>query len=91
MSNAGTAAREQFQRRMGQVAIGATLVSKSRQWLVTKQQRMDTCVALTLKCGRHQLHINVPVCHSGPCLGDVGLVAGAPAPQQRELFKETAQ
>ncbi|WP_407059213.1 hypothetical protein ACKZDW_02180 (plasmid) [Ralstonia syzygii subsp. celebesensis] len=91
MTNAGTAARERFHHRMGQVAVGATLVSKSRQWLVTKQQHFDTSVMLTLKCGRHQLRLNVPVCHYGPCLADVGLSAGAPAPQQRELFKETGQ
>lgn len=91
MIDAGTAARERFQRRMGQVAVGATLRSRHRQWLITKQQRLDTSVMLTLKCGRHQLRVNIPVCHYGPCLADVGLSAGAPAPQQRELFKETAQ
>lgn len=91
MVNAGAAARERFQQRMGHVAVGATLVSKSRSWLVTKQQRMDTSVMLTLKCGRRQRCVNVPVCHYGPCLADVGLSAGAPAPQQRELFKETAR
>lgn len=90
MIDAGTAARERFQRRMAQVAVGATLVSKSRRWLVTKQQRMDTNVMLTLKCGRHQLRVHVAVCHYGPCLADVGLSAGTPAPQQRELFKEMA-
>lgn len=86
MSSPGTLARQRFQERMAQIAIGATLVRLSRPWTVVRQQRQETGVELTLKHGRRQFHVQVPLCHTGPVLWQVGLRAAAAAPSQHSFF-----
>lgn len=86
MSSSGVLDRRRFQEAMGKIAIGAALVRRSRRWVVIKQQRRDTSVELTLKCGRRGFRVNVPICHSGPVLWEVGLRVGAPPPSQCGLF-----
>ncbi|WP_454691190.1 hypothetical protein [Achromobacter aloeverae] len=84
---------------MARIAVGATLSAirrndqatpKPRHWIVTRQRRYETSMLLTLRCGRHEFRVNVPICHSGPCLMDVGLRVVAAAPSQRKLFRDGA-
>lgn len=90
---------QRFSENMSRIAVGATLAAmrrndraapKPRVWVVTRQRRYDTSMLLTLRCGRHEFRVNVPICHSGPCLMDVGLCTIAAAPTQRKLFREEA-
>ena len=81
--------REQRRDALQQIAVGARL-ARRRVWTVTRQQSRETGVELTLRNGRRQIQVHVPVCLSGPILWETGLRPVAPAPEQRELKLETA-
>ncbi len=83
----GEKARKRFHERMQEIAVGAT-VKRGQVWTVTHQSRRETSVELTLKRGRRSVAVNVPVCHSGPCLADVGLSSAGRAPMQRDLIAQ---
>ena len=82
----GARDREYFLEQMKAIAIGATLSRRKRVWTVVKQKPHATSIEVLLKHGRRALAVHVPVCHSGPCLADVGLRPIALAPQQKELL-----
>ena len=82
----GARDREYFLEQMKAIAIGATLSRRKRVWTVTQQKQRETGIEVLLKHGRKTLSVQVPVCHSGPCLADVGLRPIALAPQQKELL-----
>ena len=84
--NPGARQRVEFAQRMSQTALGATLVRRTRPWVVIARTRRETSIDLTLRHGQRQFRISVPICMSGPCLADVGLSFAAPAPTQRGLF-----
>lgn len=85
MSNAGTKQRQEFCERMRSVALGATLRRRSIKWTVVKQKRAETGVLITLKRGRREVCVQVPVCLSGPILWEAGLHSVALPPNQRGL------
>lgn len=97
MDRTAEEARMRFQESMAEIAIGATLAAmprndqaraKPRHWIVTHQRRYDSSITLTLRCGRHEIRVHVGICHTGPELMDVGMRSVAPAPSQRNLFRE---
>lgn len=89
--SASTQSRHRFTEAMQKVAIGAKLARIDRvgtstmSWTITGHKRHETSVELTLRHGRHETQVNVPVCFTGPCLADVGLRSVALAPEQRGL------
>ncbi|WP_189615110.1 hypothetical protein [Pigmentiphaga litoralis] len=78
------------QDNMAKINIGATLFRGSRAWIVTHHRRRETGIDLTLRHGRREFVLQVPICISGPCLSDVGLRSGSLAPTQRTLLVEGA-
>lgn len=85
MSGEGIKAREKFQAAMQAIEPGARLARRSI-WTVERQQHRETGIELTLRCGRRQARVHVPICHSGPILWEAGLRPVAPAPMQRDLL-----
>lgn len=73
MANPAFAAIERFHRNMQAIAVGARLLRNNRDWVVTHAKRYETSASLTLRCGQHTANVIVPICFTGPCLGDVGL------------------
>ncbi len=84
--NPGEATRARHAERMRATAIGAQVARGARRWTIVQRRQQDTSVALTLRHGRTELQVVVPVCITGPCWADVGLRPVAAAPTQRGLF-----
>ncbi len=85
MTGAGTSQRERFMEAMQKIAVGS-IVRRSLEWLIVKQERFDTSASLTLRRGRRQINVSVPICITGPALCDVGLAHVSCAPTQRQLI-----
>lgn len=77
-----------YQANMEKIGVGSTLFRGSRAWIVTHHRRRETGIDLTLRHGRREFVLQVPICISGPCLSDVGLRSGSLAPTQRTLLVE---
>lgn len=86
MSSPGTRDRERFMLNMQKIEIGATLMRHTRPWIVVRQKKRETGIEITLRHGRREFSVHVPVCHTGPVLWEVGLKAVTAAPTNRELF-----
>lgn len=86
MTGPGTKLRQRYLERMQKVAVGAQLERKGRVWLVMKQQRTETGVALQLRCKHHNFRLYVGVTMDGPELWHSGMRSAGLPPAQREMF-----
>lgn len=83
--SAAIQARERFIDNMQRLQPGAKLEYRESVWTVTRNQRTETGVALTLRQGPAEIKKYVPVCFTGPALQDAGLRFVQHAPMQREI------
>ena len=86
MIGAGTKSRQLYLERMQQVAVGAKLERKGRLWEIVRQRQTETGVALTLRHGRREFRLYVPVTIHGPELWHFDMQVAALPPSQRALF-----
>lgn len=91
MIGAGTKLRQLYLERMQQVAVGARLERKGRQWEIVQQRHTETGVALTLRHGRREFRLYVPVSIHGPELWHFDMRVAALPPTQRALFPHSAR
>ncbi len=84
--SAGEATRARFIERMQTTAVGAQVARRRRAWTIVRHKAFDTSVSLTLRHGRREFVVHVPVCITGPVWWQVGLHPVAAAPTQRGLF-----
>lgn len=89
MIGEGTKARLRYIEAIRQLEVGATLASKNYRWTIMQSVRRANTTELTLKCGRRQINVHVPMCLWGPEFTCTGLrfVSHAPCAAQRELFR----
>lgn len=83
--SAATQARERFTDAMQRLQPGAKIEYRGSAWLITRNQRTETGVALTLRQGQAEVKKYVPVCFTGPALHDADLRFLQHAPTQREI------
>ncbi|MEY5061053.1 MAG: hypothetical protein RIS45_974 [Planctomycetota bacterium] len=84
MIDPGELTRVRFHAAMQTVAVGAQL-ARRRTWTVVRAKGRATGVELTLRSGRRSVTVHVPVCITGPDLGECGLRSVALPPSQRVL------
>lgn len=84
--NAGEKMRATYLERMRQIDVGALLERKGRKWTVAKRRMLDGTVALTLRHGRREFVIYVPVTISGPELWHAHFRVVTAPPSQSEMF-----
>lgn len=84
MSAAAEAIRR-FRLNMESIAVGAQVRRSRRAWTISAK-RHDVSVELVLRHGTKSVRVWVPICHSGPCLADVGLSSLKAAPAQVQLI-----
>lgn len=86
MIGQGTKDRLRYLENIRQLEVGVTLATKHYRWVITQSERLANTTYLTLKCGRHQVKVHIPMCHWGPEF-PTGLRFVSHAPTQRELFR----
>lgn len=86
MTCPGIKARERYLQRIQQVAVGARLERKGREWTVIRQRSTETGVLLTLRHGRRDFQVYIPVTLWGPELWHLNMRSASLPPAQRELF-----
>jgi hypothetical protein len=75
-----------FRLNMESIAVGAQVRRSRRAWTIISAKRQDVSVKLVLRHGTKSVRVWVPICHSGPCLADVGLSSLKAAPAQMQLI-----
>ncbi|MOA41911.1 hypothetical protein D3C78_1639210 [compost metagenome] len=78
--------RAMYLERMKHTQVDSILERKGRNWTVAKRRMLDGTVALTLRHGRREFVIYVPITISGPELWHAGFRFVAAPPSQREMF-----
>jgi len=81
-----------FANNMAKIAIGAKVGNYNTGsrivWTIVARKRYETSFTITLRCGRRQLSVIVPVCFTGPDLASAGLRPLAGAMVQRGFFAD---
>ncbi len=85
MSAAAEAIRR-FRSNMESVAVGAQVKRSRRAWTIISAKHRDASVELVLRHGTKSFRVWVPICHTGPCLADVGLSSLKAPPAQMQLI-----
>lgn len=80
-----TRLKEIFRSNMAEIEIGSTLAHKKTQWVVVRHKFYDGSVSITLKNGKRERNVLIPICITGPCLADADLRLVKPAPRQQTL------
>lgn len=83
---AAAKAISRFQANMESIAVGAQVRRSGRAWTIISARRYDGSVDLVLRHGTKSISVLVPICHTGPCLVDVGLSPLKAAPAQMQLI-----
>jgi hypothetical protein len=80
-----TRLKQIFSANMEKIEIGTTLAHKQTQWVVMRHKFYDGSVSITLRNGKRERNVLIPICITGPCLADADLHMVKPAPMQRIL------